>query len=288
MKKLDKSEIVFKVLSYVLVTLFALSCLYPFIYSLSVSISSKQAVESGKIVFLPVDLDFKALKALFTNKEYAKDFWIGYSNTLFYTLYGTIFSMVVSIMGAYALSRKKLLYRRQIMFFIVFTMWFSAGMMPSYFNFLDLNVTSRWGVVYAMGISTFNVILLRNYFEGISVEIEEAAKIDGANDLQILTKISVPMSKSAIATITLFYALSRWNGYFWVRQLTSTEQHPLQVIIRKMVTGEDQTSSPKNYDFSITSLRYAAIILSIIPILIVYPYLQKYFAKGVNVGGVKE
>lgn len=288
MKKLDKSEIVFKVLSYVLVTLFALSCLYPFIYSLSVSISSKQAVESGKIVFLPVDLDFKALKALFTNKEYAKDFWIGYSNTLFYTLYGTIFSMVVSIMGAYALSRKKLLYRRQIMFFIVFTMWFSAGMMPSYFNFLDLNVTSRWGVVYAMGISTFNVILLRNYFEGISVEIEEAAKIDGANDLQILTKISVPMSKSAIATITLFYALSRWNGYFWVRQLTSKEQHPLQVIIRKMVTGEDQTSSPKNYDFSITSLRYAAIILSIIPILIVYPYLQKYFAKGVNVGGVKE
>lgn len=288
MKKLDKSEIIFKVLAYTFVILFALSALYPFIYSLSVAISARDAVESGKVVLFPVNLNFDALLALFNHRDFAKDFWLGYSNTLFYTFYGTIFSMAVSILGAYALSKPKLYFRRTIMFLIVLTMWFSAGVMPSYYNFLELNITSRWGIVYGMAISTFNVILLKNYFQGISKEIEEAAIVDGANELQILTNIYLPMSKSAIATVTLFYALGRWNGYFWVMKLTETKQHPLQVILRNIVTGQSSDAAPVIYPFSLQSLRYAAIILSIVPIIIIYPYLQKYFAGGVNVGGVKE
>lgn len=287
MKRLDKSELIFKIIAYVLVTLFALATLYPFIYSISVAVSGIQAVEQGKIVLFPIDFQLKAIEALLVGSR-AKEFWLSYTNTLFYTFYGTIFSMIISIFAAYALSRSNLLFKRQIAFLIVFTMWFSAGLIPSYINYRELLVNNRWGIIYGFGAQAFNILLLRNYFNGISKEIEEAAIIDGANEFQVLGNIYLPMSKSALATVTLFYALNRWNGFFWNRQLVKSAEHPLQVVLRNITAAASDTDVVVTYPYSLYSLAYAAIILSIIPIIVIYPYLQKYFAKGVNVGGVKE
>lgn len=287
MKRLDKSELIFKIIAYILVTLFALATLYPFIYSISMAVSGIQAVETGKIVLFPMDFQIDAIRALLVG-ERATEFWLSYTNTLFYTFYGTIFSMVISIFAAYALSRSNLLFKRQIAFLIVFTMWFSAGLIPSFINYTELWVNNRWGIIYGFGAQAFNILLLRNYFNGISKEIEEAAIIDGANEFQVLGNVYLPMSKSALATVTLFYALNRWNGFFWNRQLVRSAEHPLQVVLRSITAAASDTDIVVNYPYSLYSLAYAAIILSIIPIIVIYPYLQKYFAKGVNVGGVKE
>ncbi len=287
MNRLDRSELIFKILAYLLVTLFVLSTLYPFIYSISMAISGKAAIESGKVVLWPVDVQFDAVKTLIIGNR-SKSFWISYTNTLFYTFYGTGFSMLLSIFAAYALSRKNLVFKRQIGFLIVFTMWFSAGLIPNYLNYRQLLVNNRWGIIYGFGVQAFNILLLRNYFNGISKEIEEAAIIDGANEFQVLTQIYLPMSKSALMTITLFYALNRWNGYFWNMRLVQGTEHPLQVVLRGITDGAQNTDIITNYPYSEYSVAYAAIILSIIPIIIIYPYIQKYFARGVNVGGVKE
>lgn len=287
MKRLDKSELIFKILAYVLITLFALTTLYPFIYSISMALSGIDAVEQGRVVLWPVELQFDAFGALLYG-ERAKSFWISYTNTLFYTFYGTAFSIILSIFAAYALAKSNLLFKRQIAFLIVFTMWFSAGLIPTYINYRELLVNNRWGIIYGFGVQAFNILLLRNYFNGISKEIEEAAIVDGANEFQVLGSIYIPMSKSALATVTLFYALNRWNGYFWNMRLVQGNEHPLQVILRGITEAARDTDIVVNYPYSLFSLAYAAIILSIIPIIVIYPYLQKYFAKGVNVGGVKE
>jgi putative aldouronate transport system permease protein len=251
------------------------------------AISGEQAISEGRVVLWPIDVQFDALAALLVG-ERAKTFWIAYTNTLFYTFYGTAFSMLLSVFAAYALSKTKLPGRRAIGFLIVFTMWFSAGLIPTYINYRELLVNNRWGIIYGFGVQAFNILLLRNYFNGISKEIEEAAIVDGASEFQVLTKIYLPMSKSAIATVTLFYALARWNGYFWNMRLVQGTEHPLQVILQGITENAQNTDIITNYPYSEYSLAYAAIILSIIPIIIVYPYLQKYFARGVNVGGVKE
>lgn len=287
MKRLDRSELIFKIIAYSFVTLFALAALYPFIYTVSAALSGKTAFELGQVVFLPVDFQMDAMIAVISQK----DFWNAYTNTLFYTFFGTIFSMVLSIAAAYALSKDRLVFRRQINFIIVFTMWFSAGLIPTFLNYRMFGVDFRWGIVWGFGVQAFNVILLRNYFSGVSKEIEEAAIVDGANEFQVLTNVYLPMSKSALATVTLFYALSRWNGFFWNLILVNNiNEHPLQVFLRRYLTEflNDENASITNLPYSPYSYMYAMIVMSIIPIIIVYPYLQKYFAKGVNVGGVKE
>ncbi len=282
MKRLDTSEIIFKVLSYTLVTLFVVATLYPFIYTISIAISGYDAVISGSIVLLPKDIQFAAISDI-VNRA---DFWQAYANTIFMTFYGTIFSMFVSICGAYALSKDKLVGKKTWNFLLVFTMWFTAGMIPSLLNYKALGVDNRWGIVFCLGMNAFNIILLRNYFSGIPHEIEEAAIVDGANEFQVLTKIYIPMSKASIATVTLFYAISRWNGYFWARLLLIDQKDkPLMVFLREEYVGLDDVTTT---EYFLDSYIYAMILLSIIPIMIVYPYLQKFFQKGVNVGGVKE
>ncbi|MDR2822404.1 MAG: carbohydrate ABC transporter permease [Acholeplasmatales bacterium] len=287
MKRLDATELIFKILSYVIITVFAIATIYPFVFVISSSISGKEIVEAGGIVLWPKDIQFDAVIALIKGTD-SKKFWNSYTNTLFYTLYGTAFSLVLSIFAAYALSRTKLVFKKQISIFIVFTMWFSAGIIPSYLNYKDLLINNRWGIIFGFGVQAFNILLLRNYFNGISREIEEAAIIDGANHFQILFDVYVPMSKSSIATVTLFYALNRWNGYYWNRQLVKSDEHPLQVVLQGLIENARNSDYTPPSNYALNSYLYAAIVLSIIPILVVYPYLQKYFAKGVNVGGVKE
>lgn len=290
MKRLDRSEIIFKILAYVLLTVFALCCLYPFVFILANSVSGKDIVESGKIYLWPQDFQFDAYTYVFQNKG----FWLAYCNSFFITMYGTLVSMLVAITGAYALSKSRLLFGRGFNFMLVFTMWFNAGMIPTLQNFLNFGVTNREMFIIALGFNAFNIILLRNYFSGIPSEIEEAATIDGATEFQILTKVYVPMAKSSIVTVAMFYAVSRWNGYLWAQMLLGEDDQPLTVFIKvTLKTILDQveqsgTSDPRLANVSTYALQYAFIVCSIIPVIIIYPKLQKYFAAGVNVGGVKE
>ena len=243
-RKLEISELIFMVVSYVLLTVFALCCLYPFVYAISAAISGRAAVDYSQVVLFPKDIQFDAFKRMFSDNM----FWNAYSNTLFLTFFGTIWCLFYSILGAYALSKKRLLFRKFFNFFLVFT-------------------------------------------EGVPSEIEEAAIVDGASEFQVLSKVYIPMSKSTIATVALFFGISRWNGYFWARQMISNaNEHPLQVFIRLKL---EQFTDPEamagwNEVFASDSVIYALIVCSIVPILIIYPFIQKYFAKGVNVGGVKE
>ena len=294
-RKLEISELIFKVISYLFLTVFSICCLYPFLYAISSAISGREAVESGAIVLLPQDVQFLAFIDMFKDNM----FWNAYTNTLFVTAYGTIWAMFVAILGGYALSKKRLLFRKQLNFFLVFTMWFSAGLVPQYINYLNTQkvfnlfgiTDDKWLIVIAMGMAAMNIILLRNAFEGVPAEIEEAAIVDGATELQILTQVYLPMSKSTLATVALFFAISRWNGYFWARQMISNaNEHPLQVFIRlQLETFQDpEQMAGWNENYASDSAIYALIVCSIIPILIIYPFIQKYFAKGVNMGGVKE
>ena len=296
-RKLEITELIFKIISYTLLGIFSLCCLYPFVYAVAAAISGYGPVSNSEIVLLPKDLQFDAFKSMFSNNM----FWTSYSNTLFTTLYGTLWAMFTAILGAYALSKKRLLFRKVFNFFLVFTMWFSAGIVPQYLNYLATSkifksvgiMDDKWLVVIAMGMAAMNIILLRNAFEGVPSEIEEAAIVDGATEMQVLTNVYLPMSKSTIATVTLFFAISRWNGYFWARQMmANSHEHPLQVFIRLRL--EDYTNPDTlagwelRYNYAPDSAIYALVVCSIIPILIIYPFIQKYFAKGVNVGGVKE
>jgi putative aldouronate transport system permease protein len=274
---------------------FALGCLYPFLYAVSASISGRHAVDYGEVVLFPKDIQFDAFRRMFNDNM----FWNSYSNTLFLTVYGTLWALGVAILGAYALSKKRLLFRKVFNFYLVFTMWFSAGIVPQYLNYLATKkvfnsvgiMDDKWLVVIAMGMAAMNIILLRNAFENVPSEIEEAAIVDGATEFGVLSKVFIPMSKSTIATVALFFAISRWNGYFWARQMISnSHEHPLQVFIR--LTLEDFTNSETmagwNEAYASDSVIYALIVCSIVPILIIYPFIQKYFAKGTNAGGVKE
>jgi putative aldouronate transport system permease protein len=293
-KRLDASEIIFKILAYTFLTIFAICCLYPFIYAISSAISGTDAVDQGRVILLPIDPQFKAF--MYTFKE--KKFWLCYSNTLFLTLFGTLFSMFISIFGAYALSKARLPFGRALNFLLVFTMWFSAGLFATKLNYDNTRnffqsigiMDDKWLVVIAMGVNAYNIILLRNGFQGVPKEIEEAALVDGANEFQIANKVYIPMSKATIATVALFYGISRWNGYFWAAQVISDEyQFPLQVYIKQFLTANSNVDSRPTYDgFSVTSVFYCLIVCAIIPIIIIYPFIQKYFAAGVNLGGVKE
>jgi len=294
-RKLEVTELIFKILSYTFLTIFALCCLYPFIYAISASISGIEALEGGKVILFPKDVQFEAFAKMFNDSV----FWNAYTNTLFLTFYGTLWAMGVAILGAYALSKKRLLFRKGFNFFLVFIMWFSAGIVPQYRNYIDTQEVfdkiglgdDKWLIVIAMGMAAMNIILLRNAFEGVPAEIEEAAIVDGATEFQVLTNVYIPMSKSTIATVALLFGISRWNGYFWARQMTTnSNEWPLQVYIRDQLEFYQNSENLIGWDFSYSSdsVIYALIVCSVIPILIIYPFIQKYFAKGVNMGGVKE
>ena len=294
-RKLEVSELIFRILAYTFLTVFALMCLYPFLYAISASISGRHAVEYKEIILLPKAVQFGAFQYMFNSNE----FWNSYSNTLFLTIYGTVWSLFVAILGGYALSKKRLLFRKVFNFFLVFTMWFSAGIVPQYLNYIATKqvfngigiMDDKWLVVIAMGMAAMNIILLRNAFENVPSEIEEAAIVDGATEMQVLTKVFIPMSKATIATVALFFAISRWNGYFWARQMISNaNEQPLQVFIRNRLeqyTDLEQLATWTE-SYAADSVIFALIVCSIIPILIIYPFIQKYFAKGTNAGGVKE
>ncbi|MEP2978148.1 MAG: carbohydrate ABC transporter permease [Lentilitoribacter sp.] len=274
----------------VLIGMFTAATLYPFIYIAAVSFSSGFAAAAGKVVLTPIDMTIEAYRFILSDPQ----FWVSYRNTFIYTIGGTLMSMAFIIPGAYALSRPQLKGRRFFNLFIAFTMWFNAGLIPFFLNMRDLNLLdSMFGIILAFAVNAFNIILLRNFFESIPRSFEEAARMDGANDFQVLWKVFVPLSKPAIATITLFCIVARWNGFFWAMVLLQSEEKiPLQVFLRHTIA---KLSDTEEFAMNVLDAAYgpetvtgAIIVCSIIPVLIVYPFIQKYFEKGILLGGVKE
>ena len=274
----------------VLIGMFTVATLYPFIYIAAVSFSSGFAAQAGKVVLTPIDMTIEAYKYILVNPE----FWTSYRNTFIYTIGGTLMSLLVIIPGAYALSRPQLLGRRYFNLFIAFTMWFNAGLIPFYLNMRDLNLLdSMFGIILAFAVNAFNIILLRNFFEAIPQSFEEAARMDGANDFQVLWKVFIPLSKPAIATITLFCIVARLNGFFGAMVLLqSQEKIPLQVFFRHTFSNlrddDEFAITQLEAAYSAETVTAAIIVCSIIPVLLVYPWIQKYFEKGILLGGVKE
>lgn len=287
--KESRGEKLFGIINYGILSLLALATVYPFLYVLSASFSSSDAVVSGKVWLLPQELTFEAYKRVLSEN----DIWIAYANTIFYTVFGTAFSLLLTVLGAYPLSKKRLVGRQAIGFFIAFTMLFSAGMIPVYLNLKALGlINNRLTLIIAFAVSTWLVIVLRSFFQSIPDELEEAATIDGASDWQILWKVFLPLSKPALAAITLFYAVGKWNSYFWAMVLLRDDDKlPLQVLLKKLIVEMKPTDEMmKNVDvatFSEETIIYATIMVSVIPIVVIYPFIQKYFVKGVMIGSIK-
>ncbi|TXR51362.1 carbohydrate ABC transporter permease [Reinekea thalattae] len=286
----SRGDRIFGILNATLIFLFVCSTLYPFIYIASASISSGFAVSSGQVIFFPKEVTLAAFEKVLSDPV----FWTSYGNTFFYTFFGTLTSLAIIIPGAYALSRKRLMGRRFFNLFIAFTMWFNAGMIPMFLNLRDLGLLdSRWGILIAFACNAFNIILLRNFFESIPESFEEAARMDGANDFNLLWRVYIPLSKPAIVTITLFCIVARWNGYFWAMILLRDENKiPLQVYLKRIIIeanmDDEFAASLLTNSYSYETIVAAIIVVSIIPVLLIYPYLQKHFNKGIMLGGVKE
>ena len=280
----------FAIVVSILIGMFTVATLYPFIYIAAVSFSSGFAAQAGKVVLTPIDVTIEAYKYILVKPE----FWISYRNTFIYTIGGTLMSLLFIIPGAYALSRPQLIGRRFFNLFVAFTMWFNAGLIPFYLNMRDLQLLdSMFGIILAFAVNAFNIILLRNFFEAIPQSFEEAARMDGANDFQVLWKVFIPLSKPAIATITLFCIVARWNGFFWAMVLLSSEDKiPLQVFLRHTLSNlsddDEFAITQLEAAYSAETVTAAIIVCSIIPVLLVYPWVQKYFEKGILLGGVKE
>ena len=280
----------FVIVNTVLIALFALSTLYPFIYVASLSFSAAAEARAGNVVLAPIGLTFAAYERVLSEPL----FWRSYGNTFVYTIGGTLTSLAFIIPGAYALSRPQLYGRRFWNLMVAFTMWFNAGLIPFFLNMKDLGLLdSYFGIILGFAVNGFNLILLRNFFESIPKSFEEAARMDGASEFQVLWKVYVPLSKPAIATVALFCIVSRWNGFFWAMVLLQDEDKiPLQVYLRKVIAqladDEEFGGSLLTANYSMETVSAAIIVCSIIPVLLIYPFLQKYFNKGILLGGVKE
>lgn len=292
MMKTKTSEKIFYLTNEILLILLVLLIIYPVVYVISASLSARDAIVHGKVFLFPVDFTLDAYKYLLSDKT----IWISYLNAIYYTFVGTAVSLIVTISGAYPLSKSYLKGNKVISFFISTTLWLNAGMIPMFLNFKDLGLlNTRVAIIIGFACSTYNFILMRNFFASIPKALEEAAKIDGAGHLRILTSIYLPLSMPSLATITLFYAVAKWNSYLWPMILLQDENMmPIQVVIKKLIVDmqglsikNDSVDAGLFNTFSNEGLLYAGIVVSALPMLILYPFIQKHFTKGVMVGAVK-
>lgn len=267
--------------------------LYPLIYVLSASISSPSHILSGEVWLWPVEISFSAYRRVFTSGNIIT----GYTNTLFYACVGTLLNVILTIMAAYPLSLKDLKGRNAITFMIAFTMFFSGGMIPSYINVKELGIlNTRWAVILPGAINATNMLILRNYFiNSIPGELREAAEIDGASPIKTLWKVILPLAKPILVVITLYYLVAHWNSYFEAMMyLRNSQLYPLQVFLRQILLlsqmgdmAETMGVDDINTVLIYASLKYAIIVVSAVPLLILYPMIQKFFDKGIMMVSLK-
>lgn len=294
--KETRGDRVFNIVNLIIVTLCLLVVLYPLYFVVIASFSDPNAVAAGEVWLYPKKITLDAYRTVFKNS----DILIGYRNTIFYTVVGTLFNLALTLPAAYGLSKKNFMGRNVIMFFIVFTMYFSGGMIPGYLVVKQLGLLNTWwALIIPAGCSTYNLIIARTFFaNGVPAEIEEAATIDGCSTFRIFLQIVLPLSKALIGVLTLYYAVGHWNEYFsaLIYLPSAREKYPLAQILReililntmKSVMGSSMNEELALYYANLANLlKYALIIVSAAPLLIVYPFLQKYFDKGVMIGSVK-
>ena len=283
-----RGEKIFKVFNYIILSIISLITLYPVVYVISSSLSSPAAVLGGEVVLGPVDLTFDSYKILLKNS----DIYLAYANTIFYTVVGTLISITLEVLMAYPLSKKRLFGKNAIGMMLAFSMWISAGMIPMYLVIKSLGLlNSRLSLLIPFACTAYHIILLRTFFQSLPEAFEEYAKIEGAGDWKILTSIYVPLSKAAIATVILYIAVGKWNSYFWAMTLLRDDSKmPLQVLLKNMVVQMSVSTSGEsagNTNMSQETLVYSTMVIAMVPMLILYPFIQKYFVKGVMIGGVK-
>lgn len=295
LRKKSIGELIFDTFNHILLVIIAVICLYPMVYVLFASFSQPSLLAKHRGILLhPLGLTLKGYQLVLDNPNIAS----GYLNTLIYVVAGTGLSLLLTAFGAYALSRKDLFWKKQIMFLITFTMFFSGGLIPFYLVVMQLKIiNTRWAIIIPGAISVWNLIVMRTSFQSIPDSLIESAKIDGANDFIILFRIVIPVSAATMAVMTLFYAVGQWNAWFNAMIfLRDRNLFPLQLILREILISNDVNSMTRvqdasqlvDADYYKMLVKYCTIIVSTVPILCLYPFLQKYFVKGVMIGSLKE
>ena len=281
---------VYKIVTISVVVIIAACCLFPFLHILAISFSNKTAVIRGDVLLWPVNFDLSAYKAVFTNKGLMDSMWFSLLLTAVYT----VFALAMTILCAYPLSRPGLKFKSPILLYILFTMYFSGGMIPSYLNIKSLGLLDTfWVLVFPTVLSTYNMILMKSFFQSMPRELEESAYVDGANDLVVLIKIVLPLSKAMLATIALFYAVSRWNGFMdAILYINDESMYTIQLRLRQLIQSSQVSSMMEEIpemkdDLVAETIKAGCMVFSMIPVMIIYPWLQKYFVKGVMIGSVK-
>ncbi|WP_422656880.1 carbohydrate ABC transporter permease [Paenibacillus sp. EC2-1] len=289
--KLSTGEKIFSCMNVLIMIGLCFLTLYPFLYVAFASMSDPSALAQHRgLLLAPLDIDFGAYKAVFENPMITT----GYRNTLIYVVAGTIINLIATAIGAYVLSRRDLYFKNILVMLIVITMFFGGGLIPTYLLINNLGMLNTiWAMLIPGMIGTFNMIIMRTAFQSIPASLEESAKIDGANDLIILFRIIIPLSMPVIAVMILWYAVGHWNSYFGALiYLRDRELFPLQLVLREILitnTTDSMMTEASGDKIAIAdTIKYATIIVSTLPILILYPFLQKYFVKGVLIGAIKE
>jgi putative aldouronate transport system permease protein len=284
------SEKSFDAINMLFMILLMLVTFYPIIYVAFASISDADSLMAHQgFLWRPLGFSLEAYTHVFQNKMLLK----GYGNTLFVVVIGLLLNIVLTAFGAYALSRKSLQYRKQLMLFLVFTMFFSGGLIPLYLTVKGVGLlNSLWALIIPQAINTFNLILMKTAFEAIPDALEESAKIDGANDFVILFRIVMPLSMPVIAVMLLYYGVSHWNSWFNAMiYLQERSLYPLQLVLREILLQGEANSNTGASDgdaaMLAATMKYATIIVATVPILLAYPFLQKYFVKGALIGAIK-
>lgn len=284
----SKGYQVFRVVNTIIMILVVFVTLYPFVYLTAQSFSNEAAVSAGKVTFFPIGFTTATYQYILRNNE----FFRYYGNTILYGIIGTVLSVAGTALLAYPLSKPRLRLNKFFTPFCIFTMYFAGGMIPNYIlvaKWLGLR-DSMWSIILPGAISTFNLLLMKSFFAGLPEELEEAASIDGMGVYGIFTKIIIPLSKPILATMCLFYLVTMWNEWFTpFLYLDTKEKWPVALYVRQLVEGANQVDTSASAEASNVqaTLKSAAMVLTSLPIICVYPFVQKYFVQGMTMGAVK-
>jgi putative aldouronate transport system permease protein len=286
------SDQVFLIGVYLFLILIFLIVFYPLVFVVSSSLSSPQAVSSGRVWLWPVDFSLRGYQVALSNPQIIT----GYANSMYYTFFGTLISVVATVLVAYPLSRRTLFGRNAIMLFITFTMIFSGGLIPTYLVVKELGMLdTRWAMLIPQAVAAWQVIIARTFFQvTIPDELTEAAALDGCSDLRFLWSIVLPLSKPILAVLTLMYAVGQWNAYFdALLYLKSADLEPLQLVLRSILILNTTTSGSMEASVMIERqqmadlLKYSLIVIGSLPVLMIYPFAQRYFVRGMLIGSIK-
>lgn len=291
MSKNYKAIDIYQILICVLLAVFAFTTVYPFLYTLSISLSTTVEATRQGFHLYPREINFLSYRMVFSNKDILQT----YGNTIFRTVTGVILTIVVTAMFAYPLSRKYMPLRKQYTFLTLFTMIFNGGMIPTYLLIKNLHLIDNRLVYVLPGIiSAYNVIIVKNFFQSVPESLAESAKIDGASEFTVLFRIFMPLSKPVLATLALWTAVSHWNAWFdAMLYINNNSKQVLQILLRRIVLENQSELIQKGVinadasDFTPETVKSATIIVTILPIICVYPFIQKYFVKGIMIGSVK-